>query len=639
MFLKQRINTALGQLRGAPCGELAGLMRAEGWNVELTESLEGLLRLAESGRYHMAILATTDGRDLPRLPVRSLMSLQTDMSVLFLLPNGSDVAGCPALAGATSDQLLDIDSPAETLMGFLKDELRSAVSAQDEYVIMFVDDDEEFLSSLEAFLPPRVAQAFPRFEMEFEFFGTPREALTAAREIGDDRLAVVISDQVMPEMDGIELLDRIRKSCPSARRVLLTAHAGLDSAVAAINDQVLDKYFFKPIEEPADFAASIQQLFRERCLRLKADAQRHRLMAQFEYIRAISGTQEMDAALAITARFLQEQVHPRRVMVALAEDGRLVVRAGTGLPAELSPGTPLPPGESVCGWVLRHRRPILAATPDDLPAGSADLVTSLPLIAAPLIWGETRLGVILAGGRWSGRPFSREERMLVSFVADVASVSIGALEDRQALEQHYVGTMACLMETVEAKDDYTRGHTERVTELAVTLAEAIGVTGDRLETIRRAAALHDIGKIAVPDSIILKPGRLDAEELAVMKEHPGRGDRILQHLRFLNSARMIIRSHHERYDGTGYPDGLQGEEIPLGARILAIADTYDAMTSARPYRPVAASEEALAEIQANARKQFDPKLVAAFLEKMMKRPTQARVPAAGAKALVSMEDE
>jgi putative nucleotidyltransferase with HDIG domain len=186
--------------------------------------------------------------------------------------------------------------------------------------------------------------------------------------------------------------------------------------------------------------------------------------------------------------------------------------------------------------------------------------------------------------------------------------------------------MACLMETVEAKDDYTRGHTERVTELAVALAEAIGVGGSNLEDIRHAAALHDIGKIAVPDSIILKPGRLDPEERTVMEEHSGRGDRILQHLRFLKSARMIIRGHHERYDGTGYPDALQGEEIPLGARILAIADTYDAITSVRPYRPPAAAEDALAEIEVNAGKQFAPALVATFLEMMKERLPRVRVP-------------
>ena len=626
MYLRHRINTVVAPLKGARCTKLTGLMRAEGWNVELADGIEGLLKLAESGLYHMAILATTDGRDLPRLPVRSLMSLQTDMCVLFLVPEPGNVAGLPALVGATSDQVLDVHSSPKTLVGLLKDEINSVLAAQDEHVIIAVDDDEEFLSSLEAYLPPRVAQAFPRFEMNFEFFKTPREALTAAQEIGDDRLAVVISDQVMPEMDGIELLGRIKEACPSARRVLLTGHAGIDSAVAAINAQVLDRYFSKPIEAPGDFAASIQQLFREHCLRMKADAHRHRLMAQFEYIRAISSTQDIDAALAITAAFLQEQVHPRRVMVALSEEGRLVVRGGTSLPAEMGVGTPLPDEKSLCRWVLRQGRPVIAAREEDLPAGSESLLASLPLIAAPVVWGEHPLGVILAAGRWRDRPFSREDRMLVSFVADVASVSIGGLEDREALEQHYMGTMACLMETVEAKDDYTRGHTERVTELAVALAEAVGVGGSNLENIRRAAALHDIGKIAVPDSIILKPGRLDPEERAVMKEHSGRGDRILQHLGFLSSARMIIRGHHERYDGAGYPDGLQGEEIPLGARILAIADTYDAMTSVRPYRRAGAAEDALAETEVNAGKQFDPALVAAFLEMMKERLPRAGVP-------------
>ena len=199
------------------------------------------------------------------------------------------------------------------------------------------------------------------------------------------------------------------------------------------------------------------------------------------------------------------------------------------------------------------------------------------------------------------------------------SVAVGSFKDRQAVETSYISTMASLMETVEAKDSYTRGHTERVTEFALDLARRAGVTGQSLQDIEWAAALHDIGKIALPDSILLKPGGLTAEEYTAVKDHPIRADRILQHLKYLNAARMIIRGHHESYDGKGYPDGLTGEESPLGARILAIADSYDAMTSTRPYREAMDPWDALAEIKTNIGRQFDLRLTEKFLTMMYQR--------------------
>jgi putative nucleotidyltransferase with HDIG domain len=235
-------------------------------------------------------------------------------------------------------------------------------------------------------------------------------------------------------------------------------------------------------------------------------------------------------------------------------------------------------------------------------------------MAIPLIWQDAVPGAILMAGRDRDETFGRGERMLVSFVADVTAMTVSGFEDRRALEDVYLGTMATLMETVEAKDIYTRGHTDRVTELAGALARAVGIKGEQLEEIKRAAALHDIGKIALPDRIILKPGPLTIDERAMLQEHSERAEKILQHLKFLDSVRIIVRAHHEKYDGSGYPDGLRGEEAPLGARILAIVDAFDAMTSVRPYRQAMSTWDALEEIENNSGKQFDPKLSAVFLD-------------------------
>lgn len=639
MSSKSTVNIAIAQVAGASCKGVIDAVAAEHWRVDLAADVNELTALAESGTYHMVILASGEPHALPRTPVRSLMSLQTDMSLIFLVPDRRKVTACPALAGSTFDQVFDLDSPPESLLETVRREIQSVLSSQDEYLIMCVDDDEDFLRSLEAFLPRRLTAALPRFGLDFDFFTDSREALAAVEELSDRQLAVVISDQVMPRMEGIELLSRVKALCPDARRVLLTGQAGLDSAVAAINSQVLDKYFFKPVEDPEDFSNNVQLLLRDYCLRMRADAQRERLMAQFEYVRAISGAQNVDSALALTVQFLHEQVCPRSIVFLLAEEDQLVVRAGHNLPADLTVGAPVGAEDGICKWMLQQRRPVLAARAEELPCQITEPFVSLPVMAAPLVWGDAALGVVLATGRCSARPFSRSERMLISFIVDAASVTVGGLRDRAAIERHYVATMSSLMETVEAKDGYTRGHTDRVTDLAIGLAKAVGATGDLLASIRHAASLHDIGKIAVPDKIIFKPSSLDSAEFAVMKEHPERGDRILQHLRFLDSARRIIRSHHERYDGKGYPDGLQGEDIPLGARILAIADSYDAMTSARPYREAMRPADALVEIEINAGKQFDPKLAQAFLNMIGASEGHVPSPGRGARSLAAQESE
>lgn len=181
------------------------------------------------------------------------------------------------------------------------------------------------------------------------------------------------------------------------------------------------------------------------------------------------------------------------------------------------------------------------------------------------------------------------------------------------LEESYESTLQALVTALDFRDNETQGHSFRVVEYAVMVAERMGVHGDELTWIRRGSILHDVGKIGVPDAILRKPGKLDAEEWEVMKQHPELGHEMLRHIRFLAPALDIVRSHQERFDGTGYPDGLKGEAIPLGARIFAVVDTFDAMTSDRPYRKALSIKAAADEILRCAGKQFDPKVAEAFL--------------------------
>ncbi len=194
----------------------------------------------------------------------------------------------------------------------------------------------------------------------------------------------------------------------------------------------------------------------------------------------------------------------------------------------------------------------------------------------------------------------------------------------QDLERSYDITLEAMGDALDLRDEETEGHSRRVTAYTIALARAMGIETDELRTIARGAFLHDIGKIATPDCILLKPGKLNSEEMTTMREHCERGYEIVRKIPFLREAAEIVYTHQERFDGNGYPRGLHGDQIPLGARIFAVADALDAMTSDRPYRKGTSFETACAEIAQCAGKQFDPQIVDVFLSMPLESWTELR---------------
>ena len=189
------------------------------------------------------------------------------------------------------------------------------------------------------------------------------------------------------------------------------------------------------------------------------------------------------------------------------------------------------------------------------------------------------------------------------------------LEDsKEQLEQAYLDMVETLRYTVEAKDSYTRGHSDRVSEYSVLIGEKLGLSEEQIKTLRIGGLFHDIGKIGIPDSILLKPAKLTDDEYSQIKNHPSIGAHILGSAVIFKDIIPIVKHHHERYDGNGYPSRLKGEEIPYMARIAAVADTFDAMTSRRSYRGPIDIEHVKEEIKRCEGTQFDPKIAEAFLE-------------------------
>lgn len=210
------------------------------------------------------------------------------------------------------------------------------------------------------------------------------------------------------------------------------------------------------------------------------------------------------------------------------------------------------------------------------------------------------------------RKFTAQEEELLSTIANQIGVGIENARLFEDMKARNLQTITALTTAVEARDPYTSGHSQEVTELAIAIARKMGLSAEEIENLRMAGLLHDIGKIAIPDSVLNKPSRLTSAERIMVESHPVIAAEIVGKVEALAHLVPIIRHHREQYDGQGYPDGLKGEEIPLLARVLGVADGFQAMTSERPYRPGMSTQEALAVLQEGAGKQWDPRIVKVF---------------------------
>jgi len=258
--------------------------------------------------------------------------------------------------------------------------------------------------------------------------------------------------------------------------------------------------------------------------------------------------------------------------------------------------------------------------------------TPLVLLTASRNMGAALAGVKQGAYDYLLKPFERDQLILtvrraVDFrrlvqqnamyrqdLEQMVSARTGMLHQAIAdLERSYDITLEALGDALDLKDAETEGHSKRVTAFTIALARGAGIPAHQIPVVARGAFLHDIGKMAIPDAILLKPSRLQADEQRVMREHPARGYQMLRKIPFLQEAAEIVYSHQEHYDGSGYPRQLKGEQIPLGARIFAIADTLDAITSDRPYRKAKSFAAARLEIKRCSGSQFDPGVVDVYL--------------------------
>ena len=348
-------------------------------------------------------------------------------------------------------------------------------------------------------------------------------------------------------------------------------------------------------------------------------------MALLEVSRLVTTTLDIDTLLARLVQITTDvcEVSKCSVYVCVDDTGRFYPAATHGtfinnewetgmsegiLPADMA-------DEDAEALIRRHE--VTITDPEISPFIPSDRIEETgchALVLVPVYSRERVLGLMVLFHHKDRDGLEKNDMNLVEAIAGQAAVALENTSLYEDLEMSYFSTVKALARAIEVKDPYTYGHSERVTEYALAIARRLGTSDPEMQNIKYAAALHDIGKIGIARKILDKPGALSEEELVHVRTHPQLGDSIIEPVAFLKAPRSIIMHHHERYDGEGYPDGLAGEEIPLGARILAVADSFEAMMSDRPYRKALQMEEVIKELEVKTGTQFDPVVVRAFIE-------------------------
>jgi len=310
------------------------------------------------------------------------------------------------------------------------------------------------------------------------------------------------------------------------------------------------------------------------------------------------------------------------------ETNQLVIKSACGLPQEIIAQTKLKPDEAISGWVIQHKEPLLVEDIETDPRFATDSHEKYythSFISVPLMAKEEIIGVVNVNNKRTKEIFTKDDLRLVRGVANEATIAIENARLYSSLEDAYLKTVVALTSAIDAKDHYTMDHSEHVSNYAVAMAKELRLSPTEIEDIRRACQLHDLGKIGVHDQILTKPDKLTPDEWKEIKLHSLKSAEILKPLAFLAEVIILIEQHHERYDSAGYPYGLKGDEIKLGARIIAVADSFDAMVTPRPYRQRLSIEAAIEEIKKNSGTQFDPKIVELFLGVLKRQPELIKI--------------
>ncbi len=500
---------------------------------------------------------------------------------------------------------------------------------QHDCSFLIVDDDACISDSLKELIqalgPYAVATA-----------ASPQEGLRLIRQQPFD---IIFSDILMPNTNGIEFLKQIKRQDPTLSVVMVTGYPTVDVAISAMKEGASD-FLVKPFRFN-QIKIIIEKLLRERKL-LVENARLQSALKQQKTIEQLnsalhSKVKEISILYSISETFSGAQSEPefdvgvydRLVNMALDiahgtfavlllydhERNLLLPRCSCGLA-----------GYKLNGSVAMHTSLISKAVKSGAPVventSTAECVDAIICDSGGSLYGSIALlplliknevfAVLITARNKQDGVFVSDDMILLQNLVEKCSLFIENKLLYESIYENLKDTQHALIAAIEARDRYTLRHSQNVTAYALQTAEVLGLPQEEIDILRSASYLHDIGKIGISDAILLKKGRLLAHEYALIKQHPAIGEKILKPLSHIPFERTVIRHHHERWDGNGYPDGLRGEEIPLLSRIITVADSYDAITTERPYHYGISHTEALNELK-RCTDQFDQNVVDALI--------------------------
>lgn len=503
------------------------------------------------------------------------------------------------------------------------------------------NDLNKEISELEEFLfgentpqhaASKITGEYFQYQLEHAYSGEEafRMVEASVRE-GNPYALAFVDERMPPGWDGITAIANIWSVDPQLEVIICTAYSDYswDEIVAklGVNDRLLLlKKPFDSVEVKQMVLAITQKWnitqktrhYEDQLVRTIA-AQTSFISSMFEFTNKLNSLNNMDDILDCIISTIRHFIRCERIAIMLVDERNqyLTIKKAVGIKDELVHKTAIKTGEGIVGQVFNHGATLVI---NDLEKErlfknnpEEDSFLSLPLLCSPLIGPKIKLGVIIIMNNDINQPFNDNDERVMSYISYSASIAINNQLNELKLEDSFIGIINALTEIIDAKDHYTRGHSERVSELSVRICNQLNLPPDETQTLQVAAILHDIGKIGIPEAILCKADRLTDEEFNLIKEHPDIGDKILKDVKFLKEARDIIRHHHERIDGSGYPDGLKGDEIPLGAKIIGVADIFDSMNSNRPYRKKVALELIKEELQMMSGKKIDARCVEALM--------------------------
>lgn len=480
-------------------------------------------------------------------------------------------------------------------------------------MILVVDDEQVIREILADFLT-----------MEGFNVHTAKDGSAALVELSRRRFDLVLSDLKMPNMGGIELLEAISKHTPHVVTIIMTGFGTVETAIDAMKRGAYD-YIMKPFK-----MEEVVHTVRRGLERKKLQAENLRLkeaLSLYKVSEAIANSLSLDEVIRTVIDAAIDEVGADGVIVLLEDgSGEFFERARVTSPSFEAPGFDLGKlsVERLASHFERDRRLKMSGRQGlqffaELPRG-AELAS---LIVTRMTMSARPIGYMAVCSFSPGKQFDEGQRKLLRMVADRAAAAIENAKLYEDLKATFRQTIRGLASAIDKMDRYTSGHSERVAGYAQLLALKLGLPEPQVEIIRQSALMHDIGKIGCVLNLN-KPGILSEREYEIFKRHPGYGKEILQPIDFLHPLIPGVHCHHERWDGNGYPLGLKGKDIPLMARIISVADVYDAMTSDRAYRKALPHEATVGEIIRCAGSQFDPSVSNEFVEAIERHRHECR---------------